>query len=119
MHWQYGSGCRGNSFDDALRVEVVGAWVDIDEHRLEVVPQQGMSGGHERIGRGDDFTGNPQRLQSRYQGQGTVGEERDVLDAQILGQLFFKLFMERTGIGQSLAFPDFFQVRHELFQRGQ
>ncbi|MNH15622.1 hypothetical protein D3C79_752380 [compost metagenome] len=47
VHRQDRRGRWRDGLDDALRVEVVGARVDVDEHRLEVVPQQRVGGGYE------------------------------------------------------------------------
>ena len=58
------------------RVEVQRVRVDVDEHRLDAVPQQRMRGGDKRIGRRDDLAGDAQRLQRGHQCDGAVGEQR-------------------------------------------
>jgi len=58
-------------------------------------------------------------LQCRDQGDRAVGEQGDVLDAQVLAQRLFQLLMEGAIVGELLALPDFFQVRDELVQGRQ
>lgn len=48
-----------------------------------------MCGGHERVGCGDDFTGDAQGLQRGNQGDGAIGEQADALDTQVVAKLSF------------------------------
>ena len=76
VHRHDGGGLRRDGRLDLAGIEVEGLRVDVDEHRLDAVPEQGMRRGHERVGRGDDFAGDAQRLQRGHQRQRAVGEQR-------------------------------------------
>lgn len=117
MHRHDCRGRRCNGFFDAVRVEVVSAGVDVDEYRCQAVPEQRMRCGDERVGRGDDFALDAQRLNRGHQCQGAVGEQREVLHAQILGQFMFELLVKRAAVGELTAFPYVFEVGNELLQR--
>ena len=56
----------------------------IDKDGPDAVPQQGMRGRHEGMGRGDPFTGDPHRPQGRDERQGAIGEKADVLPPRCL-----------------------------------
>lgn len=62
VHRHDGGGLRGDGGFDLGRVQVERVRVDIDKDRFDAIPQQGMRGGDERIGRCDDFAGNAQGL---------------------------------------------------------
>ena len=79
-----GGGLRRDRLFYPARVEVAGFRVDIDEHRLDVVPQQRMRRGDKGIGRGDDFAGNSQGLQGGDQGDRSIGKKSQVFDTKEL-----------------------------------
>ncbi|MDT4842844.1 hypothetical protein FQZ97_767590 [compost metagenome] len=104
---------------DARRIEIQGARVDVCEDGLDAVPQQRVRSGHERIRRGDDLARDAHRLECRDQRDRAVGEERDVLHAQVLAQRLLQLLVERPTVGEDLVVPDLLQVGQELVQRWQ
>jgi hypothetical protein len=116
MHRQDGSGLRRDGRLNLRRVEVEGAGIHVDKHRLDPVPQQRMGGRNKRIRRGNHLARDSQCLQSSYQGNRGVGKNADVFDAQIRTQGIFKLVVKRAAVGQHLVGPDLLQIRHELFQ---
>ena len=71
---------------------------------------------HERIGRRDDFAGDPQCLKRRDQSNRGVGEQCDVLDPKVLAQLLFELLMKGSAVGEDLALPDLPQIGNELLE---
>jgi len=117
VHRHDGRGLRGDGRFDARRIHIQGVRIDIDEHRLDAVPQQRMGGRDKRIRGGDDLAGDAQCLQRRNQCQRTVAEQGDMLDAQILAQFGFELLVKRAAIGQYPAVPDLLQIGDEVFQR--
>ena len=116
MDRQDGGGGRGDRFLDAVGVEVAGHRVDIDEHRSDAVPQQRVGGGHERVRGRDHLAADAQRLQRGHQGQGAVGEQAEVLDAEIARQFRFELLVEGAVVGQPAAGPDLFEIGDELVE---
>ena len=104
---------------DALGVEVAGVWINVGEHRLQAIPQQRVSGGDEGIRRGDHFALDAQGLQRRHQGDGAVGQQRQMFHPQVLGQRLFQLLVEGPAVGQDLAIPDHLQQLDEVFEGGQ
>lgn len=99
-------GLRRDRLFNPTRVEVAGLRVDIDEHRLDIVPQQRMRRGDKRIGRGDDFAGDPQGLQGGDQGDRTIGKKGQVLDTKELAQCPLELLMKRSVVGERLVLPN-------------
>src|SRR5690606_19359128 len=56
-----------------------------------------------------------QCLQGGEQGERAVGEQPQMLDAQVVRQLFFQLFVERAAVGDAFACPYLFKIGEELF----
>ena len=119
MHRHDRGGLRRDGRLDPGRVHVERGGVDIDEHGRDAVPQQGVRGGHEGVGRGDDFARHTGLLQRRHQRQGAVGEQAQVLHSQIARQLGLQLRVIRAGVRQLLARPDAFQIGNEICERRQ
>ena len=116
----YGHNGRGLGSDgclDLVRVDVAGFRVDVHEHRLDAVPPQGMGGGHEAVGRGDDLARDAQGLQGAHQGKRAVGEQADVGHFQVLAQGLLQFLVIMTIVGQPFTIPYILQVRHEIIQR--
>ncbi|MNQ83138.1 hypothetical protein D3C85_982100 [compost metagenome] len=116
VHRQYGGGLGRDGRFDLGGIEVQGLRVDVDEDRLDSVPQQRMGRGHEGIWRGDDLTGDAQRLQRRNQGQGAIGEQRDMFHAKVLAQRTFQCLVHAAAIGEYPALPDLLEVGNEVLQ---
>jgi hypothetical protein len=86
MHRHDRAGGRRDRGFDLFRIEVECAGSMSANTGRQAVPQQRMAGGDEGVGRGDDLAIDAERLQRRHQRQRAVGEQRDVLDAQVLAQ---------------------------------
>ncbi len=112
-------GMRGDRGLDLLRVQVQRDRVDVHEHRLDPFPQQRVRGGHERVGRGNHFAGDAQRLQRGEQGQGAVCQQGQVSNPKVLRQRLFQRLVHAATVGQDAATPDLLQVRYELVQGRQ
>ena len=88
-----GFGTRGNGSFELGRVEVVGAWVNVDIHRLGT--QQGDCFGGGNVGKagGNNFTAraNAQCHLGNLQCVGAVGHGNAVFGSGVGGQFFFKL----------------------------
>jgi len=119
MHWHDGCGVRGDGSFNSGWVEVQSVGVHIHKHGFDAVPEQRMGCGHEGIRRGDDLASNTQGLQCGDQTERAVGKQRQVLDAQVVAQGFFKLLVKRPAVRQDFVGPNFLKVGNELFQRGQ
>ena len=78
-----------------------------------------MGGGDKGIRRGDDFTGNSQRLQRGDKCNGAIGKQSQVFNTKILTKRSLQLLMEGAIVGQPFALPNLFQIGNELFQRGK
>lgn len=116
MHRQNGRGLRGDGGLDFGGIEIQRIRIDIDEYRLDAVPQQGMRGSDERIRGGDDFAGNTQRLQSGHQRESAISEQRQMIDAQIVTQRLLELLMKRSFVSEDLTIPYLLQIGDELLQ---
>ena len=81
-----GRGTRGYRSLDAVRVDAAVRRVDVHEHRLDAVPPQRVGRRHEAERGRYDLARDAQRLQSRYQWKGAVGEKADVGYLQVLAQ---------------------------------
>lgn len=88
-----GFGSRGDGGFKQSRVQVVGARVNIDIHRLGAQQGDGFGGGDVSKAGGDDFIAGPnaQRHLGDLQRVGAVGYGDAVFGAGEGGQLFFKL----------------------------
>ena len=73
------------------RIQVAVYGVNICKNRGKPVPNEGMGGGHKRVGCGNNLSmGKPQSLQRCDEGQGAVGKEADIGHPQVVGQGFFQ-----------------------------
>ena len=119
VHRENGGSLRCDSGLDLVWIKVECPRLDVDEHGGDVVPKQGMGGGDEGVRGGDDLTGDAQGLERGYQRQGTVGKEREMLDAQILAQRLLQLAVEGAAVGEDLAVPNLPQERDKVLKRRQ
>ena len=81
---------------DPCWIEVERLRVDVDEHRLDAVPEQRVRRGDERERRRDHLARDAQRLQRRHQRDRAIGEQRDVLDPEVFAQRRLELLVERA-----------------------
>ncbi len=116
MDRQNGSGLWSDGGFDLVWVDVQCLGVNIHEHRLNAVPEQGMGCGNEGVRRGDHLAGNAQSLKRRDQCQGAVGEQGQMADTQIFAQGLLELLMKRPLVGQFPALPYLLQIRYEFLQ---
>jgi len=90
MDRHHGLGSRGDRGLEAMRIEVVGARIDVHEHRRRAVVGDGAGGREERVGRRDDLVagadaerphGHEQRIRARGAGHRVrrLGVARDLL----------------------------------------
>ena len=117
MHGQQGGRARGDGRLDLRRIEVEGHGVDVHEYGREAVPEERMRGRHEGERRGDDFALEVEDLHRGHERDRGVVEEADVFDVEMTGESLLQLLVERTSVGQDLAFPDRPQRREHLLQR--
>ncbi|MCY1347163.1 hypothetical protein D9M69_332690 [compost metagenome] len=117
VHGHDRGGGRCDGFLDPCGVQIAGNRIDIDEHGLETVPQHRVRGRHEGIRGGDHLAGDPQGLEGRHQGKRAVGEQADMLDPQVVGQLPLEALVHGTAIRQAAAFPHGFQIGKKIFKR--
>ena len=113
-HDRRGLGRNGGLYPFGIQIQ--GSGINIDKYGLDAVPQQRMSGGDERIRRGDHFAGDSQRLQCSNQRDRRVGEQRNMFHPEILTQRLLQLLMEWPAIRQYLVGPDLLQIWNELRQ---
>ena len=116
VHRHDGGGPRSYRCLDAVRVDAAVRRVDVHEHRLDAVPPQRVGRRHEAERSGDDLARDAQRLQSRYQRQGAVGEKADVGNLEVLAQGCLKFLVIVPVVGDPFAGPDVPKVRVEFVQ---
>ena len=92
-HRDDGAGLGRDGGFEQRRVEIVGARVDVDIHRLGAKHGDGFGGGDVGEARGDDLiaVGHADRHLGDLQGVGAVGAGDAVLGADKGGELFFQL----------------------------
>ncbi len=88
-----GLGLGTDGVFDQIRIEVVGARVDVDEHRCGAEQGDRLGGGDEAEGGGDDLVAGAdlQRHQGHDQGVGAARGRDAVANADIVGQPFLHL----------------------------
>ena len=116
MHRHDGCGLRCDRCLDSGRVKIQGRRIDVDKYRLDPVPQHRVRGGDKRVRRGDHLAGNAQSLQCGDQRDGSVGEQRQMFNTQILAERLFQPLVKRTTVRQDLAVPYLPQVGNELLE---
>lgn len=119
VHRQDGDALRSDGCFDLGRVEIEGARLNVDEDRGDVVPEQRVRSGDEGVRGRDDLAGDAQGLERGDQREGAIGEECQVLDAEVVTQGLFELLVKRAVVGEKLAVPDLLQEGDEVLQRGQ
>lgn len=119
MHGHDGGGLRSDGGFYLIRVEVAGDGVDIHKDGLDAIPPEGMGGGHEAVGSGDDLARDTQGLQGSDERQGAVREQADVGHAEVIGQGLFQLLVVVAVVGNPFALPDIGQQLLEFLQRGE
>ena len=102
---------------DLVRIHGVGVRFDVAEDRLAVVPVDRMRRGHERERRRDNFARDAERLKSDLQRDHPVGEQRDILDTEVLGEFRLELFVEFAAVREPFVVPYLPQIRDEIVQR--
>lgn len=116
MHGQDSGGAGGDGRFNFIGVQGKGVGLNVYKHRLNIVPPQGMGGGHKAEGGGDHLPAELQRLQCRYQRQGAIGKQRNILYPQVFAQLLLQLLVKRAVVGQHPTLPDLLQVWQKLLQ---
>ena len=96
----------GDERFDLSGVDGIAHGVDVAEDRRAAAAHDGVRGGGEGVGRGDDLTVQIHGLDDILQREVPVGEQRHVIDAEILTQFFFKLLVLFAHVGQPVAVPD-------------
>ena len=119
MHGHDGGGARGDGRLYLVGVEVARDGVDIHEDGFDTIPPDGVGGGHEAVGGGDDLACDAESLQSGDEWQGAIREEADVGHAEVVSQSFFQLLVVVAVVGNPLALPDISQQLLEFLQRGK
>ena len=114
-----GAGVRRDRGLNPAGIERERIGIDIDKHRRETVPTQGVCRGDERIGGGDHLPGDPQSLQADHQTERAVGDQREVRDPEMVAESLLELLVEGAAVGEDAAFPDLLQIGRQLFQRWQ
>lgn len=102
---------------DFVRVHRVGLRLNVAEDRPAVVPVDRVRRRHECEWRRDDFARDAERLKSDLQRDHPVGEQRDILDAEIFGEFRLELPVEFTVIREPFIVPYLPQIRDEIVQR--
>lgn len=119
MHGHDGGGLRGDGGFYLVRVKVAGDGIDIHKDRFDSIPPEGVGGGHEAVGRGDDLARDAQGLQRGNERQGAIREQADIGHAQVVGQGLFQLLVVVAVVGNPFALPDIGQQFLEFLQRGE
>lgn len=119
MDRQDARGFRGDGGFHLFRVQVAEPGLDVHEHGPDVVPPQGVRGGHKAEGRGDDLARDPHHLQGNDQGQGAVGAQGHIGHIQVPGQLRFQLLVKGPGVGEPFAVPDLLHEGGDFGQGGE
>jgi hypothetical protein len=116
MHGQDRGGTRSDRGFHQFLIQVAGVRPDIDENRLDSVPEQRVRGCGEGVRRGDDFARDPQGLQRSHQRQRAVGEKAHIGHAQILSECILELLVKWSAVGEPSAFPDLGEIGKEVFE---
>ncbi len=106
----------GDGRFDQVGIQAQRLWVDVHEDRLTTFPNDAGRGGHIGKGCSDDLAVQVKRLDGDLQGNGTVADEEEMLDAQELLESGFQLFHQRAVVGDPVALPDAPEVLDILFQ---
>ena len=101
---------NGNGFirDQRLqlfRIQRIGDRVDVAEHRPAAAADDGVRGGGKGEGRGDDLSPKRECLDHVLQRQMTVGEQGQLLAAEVVLQLILQLLVLGAHVGQPVAVP--------------
>lgn len=119
MHGHDGGGAGGDGGLYLIGVEVAGDGINIHKDRFDAIPPDGVGGGYEAVGGGDDLARDAERLQGGDERQGAIREEADIGHAEVFGQGFFQLLVVVAVVGNPLALPDIGQQLLEFLQRGK
>lgn len=87
------------------RVDVAGTWVYIYIDRFASFPDDAAGSGHIRKRRGDDLTGQFQRLDGNLNRDGAVSGIEQMFHSQKLLQALLKFIDQRTVVGLPVALP--------------
>lgn len=104
---------------DFVRIHGVGFRFDVAEDRFAAVPVDRVRGRHERERSRDDFARDAECLKPDLKCDHSIGEQRDVFDAEILGEFRLKLSVEFAVVREPFVVPDLPQIRNEVVQRRQ
>ena len=119
MHGDDGFGARGDEFLDFCRVEAEGFGIDIRKDRGRADALEGVGGGDEGEGSGDDIAaGESHRVVAEFEGESAVVEEREVGFgyAEVGGECRLELLQHRAVVREPLVVPHFVDAGFEFFQ---
>ena len=114
-----GGGARRDGSLDAVGVDATRGHVDVDEHGLDAVPPQGVGGGNEAVGGGDDLAADVEGLKGGDERQRAVGKHADVRHLEVLTQGCLEAAMEFAVVGHPLAVPNLLEHLVILVEVGQ
>ena len=119
MDRQDGRGLIGDERFDFLGVQGVEGVLDVAEDGLQALSCDGVGGGGEGEGGGDDLALKLHRLQHTLQGQVAVGVQGHVGAAQIVPKPGLEFLMDGTHVGQPPALPQGRDLGHVFLHRGE
>lgn len=99
--------CRNQLFNPGW-VHGIGLGINITEYGRTPTAYDGVRGGGEGEGRGDDFPGQAKRFNGIFKCQVPVGIEGEALGIQIGFQGNFELLVLCAHVGEPMSGPDIF-----------